>query len=118
MDGIELLQLGDDGRNAIDMPPEEAVIQAREEFSDLIFGVNWPLLKEQARELEGIVAVQEMELEGDGVPVLDGLCTLLALMQAVAQTYGLAEGEPVDDDDLVLIDLAGPRIETLKMEEG
>ena len=92
MEGVEL-QLFDDERNGIELPPGEALRLAREEFAEAILNVDWPLLQAQAQELEGIVAVQEMEIEGDEPPLLDGLCNLLAVLQAVAQTYGLVEAE-------------------------
>ena len=93
MDGIALLQLGDDGWSAIDIPPDEALRLAEKEFAEAVLHVDWPLLQAQAQELEGIVAVQEMETEADEPPVLDGLCNLLAVLQAIAQTYGLIESE-------------------------
>ena len=92
MEGV-MLQVFDDERIGIDMPPDEALRLAREEFADAIQNVDWRLLQEQAEALEGIVAVQEMEIEGDEPPLLDGLCNLLAVLQAVAQTYGLIEAE-------------------------
>ena len=92
MEGV-MLQVFDEERNGIDMPPDEALRLAKDEFAEAILNVDWPLLQAQAVALEGIVAVQEMEIEGDEPPLLDGLCNLLAVLQAVAQTYGLIEAE-------------------------
>ena len=92
MEGV-MLQVFDEERNGIDMPPDEALRLAKDEFAEAILNVDWPLLQAQAVALEGIVAVQEMEIEGDEPPLLDGLCNLLAVLQAVAQTYGLVEAE-------------------------
>ena len=92
MEGV-MLQVFDEERNGIDMPPDEALRLAKDEFAEAILNVDWPLLQAQAEALEGIVAVQEMEIEGDEPPLLDGLCNLLAVLQAVAQTYGLVEAE-------------------------